>query len=213
MCGRFNIISDPFTQLIMNIANEEFAPEHYQSRYNIAPTENVPVLLRQTSGAWAMRSMRWWLLPRWANEVSSQYTMFNAKAENLLKSRVFKPLFSSQRCIIPVTGYYEWSDRGGKKTPYLVTPETEPGFGFAGLWECWQKNGQIIESCTVITGAAPSSLSQLHGRVPLHLGPDEIKCWLGSGQFSTVFVGSADANAQNVLWGHPTEWICRQCSA
>ncbi|MFT5211149.1 MAG: putative SOS response-associated peptidase YedK [Flavobacterium sp.] len=183
MCGRFNIISDPLTQMIMDIVNGVFeeTPNPIDTRYNIAPTESVPVLLRTNHGGWQLKDMRWWLVPSWSKAVSSKYTMFNAKSETLTKSRAFSLPFERKRCIVPVSGYYEWTTEGGVKLPHLIQPASEGGFAFAGLWDKWHRGDQMIESCTIITGAAPNSMEKIHKRIPIHLDANEIDSWLSTG--------------------------------
>jgi len=180
LCGRFNIISDPLTQMIMDIVNGEFdeTPPIIETRYNIAPTESVPVLLKSVDNKWLLKDMRWWLVPSWTKEVSTKYTMFNAKSETLSKSRAFRHSFERKRCIVPVSGYYEWTKEGSIKLPHLIKPETVAGFAFAGLWDRWQQGKTVIESCTIITGAAPDSMKDIHGRIPIHLDVGEIDKWL-----------------------------------
>ena len=178
MCGRFNIISDPLTQLIMEIVNGQLGPFELETQYNIAPTEPVPVLLKTEAGIWDLREMRWWLVPFWADKPSTKYTMFNAKSETLSKSRAFREPFQRRRCIIPASGYYEWSRQGNIKVPNHIQPQEENGFAFAGLWDRWRRDDQVIESCTIITGAAPDSMKDVHGRIPIHLSRDEIQSWL-----------------------------------
>ena len=177
MCGRFNIISDPLTQMIMEIIGGQVAIK-LETQYNIAPTQQVPVILKSAEGEWLVNDMRWWLVPYWSNEPSSKYSMFNARSESLASSRAYREPFKRRRCIVPASSYYEWAKEGGQKVPYLIAPEQEQGFAFAGLWDRWEKQGQVIESCTIITGAAPSSLNNIHNRVPIHLSADEIDQWL-----------------------------------
>ena len=193
VCGRFNIIADPLTQLIMSIVNGQLGDISLQDSYNIAPTDDAPVLLRTEGGEWRMQNMRWWLVPAWSPAPSSKYTMFNAKSETLAKSRAFSTPFARQRCIVPASSYYEWRKEAlgpalngnvanekvaNEKVPYLIEPDDEPGFAFAGLWDRWERNGQRIDSCTIITGAAPESMLSLHHRVPIHLTKSEVDRWL-----------------------------------
>lgn len=178
MCGRFNMISDPLTQLIMKIVNGELSDIAIEDRYNVAPTENVPVLLKTADGHWALHDMRWWLVPNWSDAPSTKYTMFNAKSETLAKSRAFRMPFQRQRCIVPASGYYEWQKLSSGKAPFLIQPAESEGFAFAGLWDSWGQGEQRIESCTIITGAAPEGMAQIHNRVPIHLSLDEIDRWL-----------------------------------
>ncbi len=178
MCGRLNMISDPLTQLIMKIINGELTDISIEDRYNVAPTENVPVLLKTGEGEWQLHDMRWWLVPNWSDAPSTKYTMFNAKSETLAKSRAFKMPFQRQRCIVPASGYYEWQKLSSGKAPFLIQPSESEGFAFAGLWDSWGRGEHRIESCTIITGAAPESMAQIHHRVPIHLSLDEIDRWL-----------------------------------
>ena len=89
MCGRFNIISDPLTQMIMQIVAGQ-VPIELETQYNIAPTQQVPVILKSSEGEWLVNDMRWWLVPYWANEPSSKYSMFNARSEGLASSRAYR---------------------------------------------------------------------------------------------------------------------------
>ena len=177
MCGRFNIIDDPFTQLVMEIAGISYSEG---TRYNIAPTEQIPVLVNSGGEEWLLHDMRWWLVPAWAKEPSTKYSMFNARSETLSKSSAFRGPFKNQRCIIPVSGYYEWKKEGGVKVPYYIEPKAESGFAFAGLWDRWEKGGEVIESCTIVTAAAPESMSGIHHRIPVHLTHEQIKLWVST---------------------------------
>ena len=176
MCGRFNIIDDPLTKLIVEIANQSF---DIQTSYNLAPTDQIPVL-RYEEGRWDLPMMRWWLVPFWAKEPSVKYSMFNAKSETLEKSSAFKKPFERRRCVIPASGYYEWKKEGGVKVPYYIQPENNHGFAFAGLWDRWRGDDQVIESCTIITAAAPDAMQSLHNRIPVHLTTAEVQRWVNA---------------------------------
>ncbi|MBQ75958.1 MAG: hypothetical protein CMQ20_13180 [Gammaproteobacteria bacterium] len=175
MCGRFNIIDDPLTKLLVEITGQHYSVE---TRFNIAPTEQIPVLVMREEGGWDLQDMRWWLLPYWAKEVTTKYSMFNAKSETLAKSSAFREPFKKGRCIIPASGYYEWKKEGGIKVPYYMEPRYEAGFAFAGLWDRWQSGEQVIESCTIITAAAPESMKAIHNRIPVHLSRDQVNEWV-----------------------------------
>ena len=176
MCGRFNIIDDPLTQLIAEIAGITIRTE---TRYNVAPTEQVPVLIQDESG-WQLLDMRWWLVPYWSKEPTTKYAMFNARSESLEKSSAFREPFRKRRCIIPVSGYYEWKKEGGVKVPYYMTPAEDHGFAFAGLWDRWRGDDTVIESCTIVTAAAPDEMKGIHNRIPVHLTRDEIDAWVNA---------------------------------
>lgn len=176
MCGRFNIIDDPLTQLIMEIIGGN-VPWKVITEYNIAPTQNVPVLRYSEEEGWDMPSMRWWLVPYWSPEPTTKYSMFNAKSETLTTSRAYKEPFKRRRCVVPVSGYYEWKKEGSIKVPYYIEPVTEPGFAFAGLWDRWHRGDQIIESCTIVTAASPEPMKNIHHRIPVHLTVDQARTW------------------------------------
>ncbi len=188
MCGRFNLIDDPITQLIMEIVGQKL---DVPTRYNIAPTEQIPVLLKTEDQQWALRDMRWWLVPYWASEISTKYAMFNARSETLGSSRAFQQPFKKRRCIIPASGYYEWKKEGGIKVPYYITPQHEHGFAFAGLWDRWQQGETVVESCTIVTAAAPGQMKAIHHRIPVHLDREQIAQWVNT--------ASTDSDLKQVL--------------
>ncbi len=209
MCGRFNIISDPLTRLLLEITGMDYGVD---DRFNVAPTEQIPVIAKQDSphahvdsqpvsqqgsqqgsqsgpqqgsgqgrraaAGWDIREMRRWLVPSWVSEPTTKYSMFNARAEGLSKSRAFQQPFKSSRCIVPVSGYYEWRKASSGKVPYCITPAEQPGFPLAGLWDRWQRGDQVIESCTIITCQAHPSLAFIHPRMPVCLDLDQIDQWL-----------------------------------
>jgi len=176
MCGRFNVISDPLTQLLAEITGQKF---NVETQLNTAPTEQTPVLLKTEEGQWDLRSMRWWLVPYWAKEPTTKYAMFNAKSETLSSSRAFKEPFKQRRCVLPVSGYYEWKREGGVKAPYYIEPENDAGFALAALWDRWRGADRIIESCTIVTAAAPPAMQGIHHRIPVHLATHQVEQWVG----------------------------------
>lgn len=175
MCGRFNVTSDPLHQLIVEITGRGFVID---TRFNLAPTEQVPVLLKDSEGQWDLRDMRWWLVPWWSESPAPKYSMFNARSETLTKSRAFRDSFERRRCVLPVTGYYEWRKEGNVKVPYYITPLDQSGFAFAGLWDRWKGQDQVIESCTIVTVAATEAMNPIHNRMPAQLLPEEVHQWL-----------------------------------
>ena len=181
MCGRFNVIDDPLTQLLIEITGRREGWS-INTEYNIAPTQSVPVLLYDDiAESWDLRYMRWWLTPSWSDGPSTRYNMFNAKSETLSRSRAYSEPFKERRCVIPASGYYEWRREGGRKFPYYMTPTDELGFAFAGLWDRWQNESQIIESCTIVTAAAPVPMKKVHHRIPVHLTAKQSREWASNG--------------------------------
>ncbi|MBE9397141.1 SOS response-associated peptidase [Pontibacterium sp. N1Y112] len=172
MCGRYNIIDDPYTRALLEILDIH---GHLETRYNIAPTERVPVI-RQGQAGNELSSMRWWLVPSWVKEPSTRYSMFNARAEGLVESRAFRHSFKRQRCILPASSFIEWHTEDGKQ-PYEIRAETG-ALAFAGLWECWGTGAEQIYSCAMITTDAVSEFRDIHTRMPVMLAPDMFQQWL-----------------------------------
>jgi putative SOS response-associated peptidase YedK len=177
MCGRFNIISDPLIRMLREITDVEY---ELQDRFNIAPTEDIPVVLQDQSGARKVQQMRWWLVPGWVDEPSTKYSMFNARSEGLLKSRAFSKPFKTSRCLVPASGYYEWQKGEAGKIPFYIRPEVEDGFVFAGLWDRWQRGDQVIDSCAIITTQAHGAIRHIHDRMPVQLSATQVEEWLDS---------------------------------
>lgn len=177
MCGRFNVTADPLSQLLMTLAGVSHPGPN---NLNLAPTETVQVLRCTSEGEPQLVPMRWWLTPFWAKELSTRYSMFNAKAETAHKSPAFKEPFQKRRCVVPVSGFYEWCRRDGKKFPYYIKPEAHEGLLLAGLWDRWRNretNDELL-SFTILTTAAHSEMQFLHHRQPVMLDLDEARRWL-----------------------------------
>lgn len=215
MCGRFNIISDPLTRFLLEITGQRLS---LKDQYNIAPSEDIPVLMTDESADLQLRKMRWWLVPGWSPAPSSKYAMFNARSENLEKSRAFREPFRSRRCIIPASGYYEWKREGDNKIPLYITPINEDshlsaerhstGFLFAGLWDIWEKEGRVIESCTLITTAATQSMSKIHGRMPVMLNKNEAHTWIDKASDRITLRGILNARLKIQLEATPvSDWV------
>jgi putative SOS response-associated peptidase YedK len=141
-------------------------------RYNLAPTQDVPVILTD-AGQRVLKTMRWGLVPHWADDPSIGNRMINARAETLAEKPAFRDALRHRRCIIPADGFYEWSKRGKTRTPHHIhRPDGQP-MALAGLWDRWtsKTTGEVIESVTIITVACNDLIRPLHDRIPAILPP------------------------------------------
>ncbi|MBY0546088.1 MAG: SOS response-associated peptidase [Candidatus Obscuribacterales bacterium] len=151
-------------------------------RYNIAPTQSVPVVLR--SGALdeiAIEMMRWGLVPYWVKDPKSSKPMINARAETLIEKASFKHCLVRRRCLIPCDGFYEWRKEGKAKVPMFIHGAAARDlFAFAGLWDEWtnKETGEKLRSCTIITTEANRLMSSVHDRMPVILRPSDEATWL-----------------------------------
>ncbi len=180
MCGRLNIQVTQLTKLLMAILQEEYPGD---DNPNAAPTETLPVLRAGDDGQIQCVPMRWWLTPSWSQGPSTRYSMFNAKAETAARSPAFRGPFAKQRCVVPVSGFYEWQRRAGHKQPFFISDQAQEGLLLAGLWDAWQPRGSAGEiaehlSFTLLTTAAHPSLDELHHRQPVFLRPEQAVQWL-----------------------------------
>ena len=173
MCGRYNIHDDPWLQTLLK---ELGVDVRIPTRVNIAPTEPVPVVFEE-EGKRCLREMRWWLVPSWAPEIDQRYSMFNAKAETLATSRAFRGPLRHRRCILPASSFIEWTAADGRRQPWLIRPE-HGAIAFAGLWDVWEKEGNCLESCTIITTGSAPGIDRLHDRMPVMLREQDFARWL-----------------------------------
>ena len=146
-------------------------------RYNIAPTQDVTVIRAGDERRYASQ-MRWGLVPFWAKDLSIGAKMINARAETVAEKPSFRSAFKSRRCLIPADGFYEWVGPKGNKQPYRIVINDDELFAFAGLWESWDKEGETVESCTIITCQPNDVAKQVHNRMPVILAPDNYDAWL-----------------------------------
>jgi len=179
MCGRVNVSSGPLTLLFMDMVGQPYPDA---DRYNVAPTQTLPILRSTEAVAMESTPMRWWLTPFWSKEVSTRYSMFNAKAETLDTSRAFKEPFARRRCIVPVTGFYEWVKEGERKLPYYIRPHADDGLLLAGIWDRWRDGEETVESFAVVTTAVHERLAFVHRRQPVMLTRAEGRRWVNNAE-------------------------------
>ncbi len=175
MCGRFNSTQDPLARLILDLAGLE---AQIEDRYNIAPTDQAPVLVLTAQGELTLRDMQWWLVPHWSREPKTRYSTFNARAEGLQRSAVFKTPFARRRALVPASGFYEWRREGTRKQPWYLRHEDGSGMLFAGLWDRWQGDAEVLDSFAVVTTRAHPHLAFLHDRQPAMLDVEQARRWM-----------------------------------
>lgn len=175
MCGRASMSASP-DELREIFHLTEVPP--LEPRYNIAPTE--PMAIIRTPGR--LELVRFGLIPPWAKDPREGTRFINARAETVATQPAFRDAFRSRRCLIVVSGFYEWQVRGKKKQPYFVHREDGKPFALAGLWSTWRsRDGQVVDSCSVITRVPSSMLAEVHDRMPVVLAPSDHDRWIDPG--------------------------------
>lgn len=191
MCGRFNVTSDPLTVLLMELVG---LPHPGPDNPNAAPTETIQVLRLSDTGEPELVPMRWWLTPYWSGGPSTKYSMFNARSETAATSRAFRDPIRKRRCVVPVSGFYEWSRSGTRgaqrKLPYYLCPHQDPGLLLGGLWDRWRdpETGEVLESFAVLTVPAAPGMAFVHDRQPLMLSVEDARRWMdpANGEFEAL---------------------------
>ena len=138
-------------------------------RYNVAPTQQVPIMRATPDEAdRELAQVRWGLIPFWAKDAKIAYSLINARAEGIDAKPSFRKAFKRRRCLIAADGFYVWEKKGTPKQPWRITLADGEPFAFAGLWERWEKapDGVPVESCTIVTTAANALVAKLHDRMP-----------------------------------------------
>jgi putative SOS response-associated peptidase YedK len=178
MCGRF---TQAYTWAEVHAFLNVFGPaRNLRPRYNIAPTTQIDVLRPGKEGR-ELVSMRWGLVPVWwkkpLNELPST---FNARAETVAEKPMFRSAFKSRRCIIPASGFYEWTGKPGAKIPHYFTAQDGRPLAFAGVWEHWRdpETEEGIESATIIVREANEWMMPFHNRMPMIINWRDSDAWM-----------------------------------
>ena len=150
----------------------------FQPRYNIAPGEFNPVILRQSPNR--IERMFWGLIPQWAKDETMRYKTINARSETVETAASYRKPFRLSRILIPATGFYEWDKSTKPSTPYYFFLKDEPIFAFAGLYDTWTdtKTSKKLQSYTIITCPANGIVGKIHSRMPAILRKEDEETWL-----------------------------------
>lgn len=176
MCGRFTTdLPGEFLVDIFGLA-EHPAP---LTRFNIAPTQLVPVIRQLAEGQHRLDYLHWGLIPYWAKERSIGSTLINARSETAAEKPAFRQALRHRRCLVVASGFYEWKQQGKIKLPQYIRLKGGVPMLLAGLWESWRSpEGETVESCTILTTASNPLLEAFHQRMPVILHPDRYLLWL-----------------------------------
>jgi putative SOS response-associated peptidase YedK len=179
MCGRFAIIPDNM-KARYGLVGELIS---ITPNYNVSPGQNLPVITR-SENVNQLELMRWGLIPHWSKDSNIGYKMINARAETLLEKPSFKHPFKNNRCLIPISGFYEWKRFDEKhKTPFFIHFKDQAIISLAGIFENWINpiTQEKIKSFSIITTSANSQMEKIHDRMPIMLDEkDENKYLEGS---------------------------------
>jgi len=218
MCGRYVLKTLP-QKIVEAIADVTPPLPLFTARYNIAPTQDIPVLRIDKTGQRRMEMLRWGLVPFWAKDPAIGNRLINARAETLLEKPAFRDAFRRRRCLIPADGFYEWMGIGKAKQPMFIHRPDAGVICFGGLWERWKDltSDTEIESATIITVPASAVIQPIHDRMPLIIRPENYDLWLDPRtpidrvqQLLTPYDGDLAAHPVSTLVNRPAV-DSRQC--
>jgi len=178
MCGRFTLHTPASVILqAFDVAsdNVELVP-----RYNITPSQDIPVVRAGDDGR-ELAMARWGLVPGWSKDARPKYSTINARVESVAEKPTYRAAFRHKRCLIPADGFYEWQKRGDRKIPHYIRMQDESVFAFAGLWEHWQGEQEVFDSCAIITLPANGVMTTIHTRMPAIIAAHDYDAWLDTG--------------------------------
>lgn len=181
MCGRVNLAGLSSRELFewLELGKPPAGTPEIPSRWNVPPTSDLPIL-RRPGGTARLDLARWWFIPHWHRGTLSEFkaTTFNARVETAATSPTFRDAWRRARCVVPVSGYYEWQKRGTERQPYYIRPAgNAPALLLAGLWSSVRLPDFEGLTCTILTETAPEPMSRIHGRMPVILSPDHALDW------------------------------------
>ena len=177
MCGRFTQ-QRPTSEIARIFEAEDLAGDPGE-RYNIAPTDEAAVVVQREDRRAVVR-YRWGLIPGWADDPRIASRTFNARAETLATSSLFRDAFRRRRCLVPVDGFYEWLRSGSKRQPMRIHDPADGPLALAGLWTGRQdpETGEWLRTFTIVTTRPNAFMAGIHDRMPVVVPPDAWATWL-----------------------------------
>src|ERR1700735_5225782 len=179
MCGRFTVKATWAELVALYRLTMAVPPHNLRPRYNVCPTDPVDVVTAERQ----LVTMRWGLVPwGWGKPLKElRVATFNARADTVETKPVFRDAFKRTRCLIPMSGYYEWqATPGGKQPWYFTAAGGAPLLTAAGLWDEWKDRatGEQLKSCTMIITEPNEFVAEIHDRMPALLSEKQFAPWL-----------------------------------
>ena len=199
MCGRYSLVP---TESIAARFDVQQAQLTLAPRYNVAPSQSMPVVVRNSSNR--LVEMQWGLIPSWSKEPRAQFSTINARAETITKSPVYRGPFKSRRCLVPASGFYEWQRTERGKQPFCIRLKGQDLFAFAGLYDIWQDaEGNQLYSYTVITTVPNDLVASIHNRMPVILRQEDEDAWLDKESDPAQLLGLLTAYPADKMEAYP----------
>ncbi|SVC89167.1 uncharacterized protein METZ01_LOCUS342021 [marine metagenome] len=176
MCGRFAFATR--RQKLERQFKVENLLEEPPTNYNVAPTQQVSIIREHKDVSRLINTVYWGLIPHWAKDRKMATRTINARSETVHEKPSFRHCIRRKRCILPASGFYEWHTIGELRQPHYISKSDGSLLALAGLWDTWESENGIIESCTILTTEANSFMQPIHDRMPVILERLDYSDWL-----------------------------------
>lgn len=201
MCGRYTLYHhEEDLDALFGVAG--LAPGE---RFNIAPSQMVPIVTQRGDGVREVLTARWGLVPHWVKDLAGfKANLFNARSEAAAQKPSFRDAMRRSRCLLPASGFYEWSGERGARRPYYVSRRDGRPLALAGLWSLWRGRETPLLSCTILTTEPNAVVRPLHDRMPVILDGAEFERWLDPAEDDpAAFRDLLDAYDDDALQAYP----------
>ena len=178
MCGRYAITlaREAMAQIFEAVPGNDL-PE--VPNFNVCPTNAVHTV-RSSDGTRSLSAMRWGFIPHWYKTPGDGPLLINARAETIAEKPAFRAACRERRCLIPASGFYEWTKgEDDTRLPWYIQPAEGDMLAFAGIWQDWERDGEMLRTCAIVTTAASGKMTQIHHRMPVILAAPDWALWLG----------------------------------
>lgn len=174
MCARYKLAGDWQDFPVLR-------PADFEDQFDARPTNRMPVV-RVVDGQWVVEMRRWGFLRVWPGPDGAPHKrqLFNAVGEELEQKRAFRKAFHESRCLIPMSGWFEWPLVDGKKRKTEIALKGQAVFAAGGLFETSTDpdSGEPVDTYTLITAPPNAQLGAIHDRAPLILPRAGYAAWL-----------------------------------
>ncbi len=199
MCGRFAITLPPdaMARLFDAVPANDLPPV---PNYNVCPT-NPGHAVVSAEGQRRLVAMRWGFIPHWYKLPSDGPLLINARSDTIAEKPAFRAAARERRCLIPADGFYEWTkDEAGRRLPWFFRRADGEPLAFAGVWQDWEREGERLTTCAIVTAEAEGSLTGIHHRVPVVVRPEDRALWLGEAGKGAALLMRSPAEGELVFF-------------
>lgn len=176
MCARFSQWLTPRQlQEFFNL----FRTTSDNPRFNIRPKDRATVIRVDADGHRVGDMLQWGLIPPWSQDESGGDKQINCRSETAANKPSFRRAFRERRCLVPMNGFFEWTQDGQDRQPWFVSLKSGEPIGVAGVWESWKNpDDDQLETFTLMMVDSNDFMAEFHDRMLVVLPKDQWSLWL-----------------------------------